>query len=241
MDITELREGRPLEVKFDQRVRPFAPLTPVEKWKRFIEQTAVRALAGVIIGAVVVGYFFGTRKSEPATTFSKQTSNTFSSSTSTTEKISKIKVYVAGAVNSPGVIEIESSARVTDAIAAAGGTSPTADLINCNLAGFLADGASIQVPSKGNSSPGKCGESSATSSIGQTGSSGAGIVAGGKVNLNTASQTEIETLPGIGPTMGAAIIAYRTQHGSFSSINDLRKVKGIGDKRFADLKDQVTI
>lgn len=223
-----------------QRIRPFAPLTPQEKWQIFVARPAVRMVVVLILCVAVGGYIFGTRTraSTPAK-FPISTSSNFESATSTTLKTQRIKVYVSGAVKNPGVIELDSTSRVNDAISATGGVNADADLSKCNLAAFLVDGSSIQIPTKPTSDTPNCGGMTSPSNIaGINGETATGV--GGKINLNTASQTEIETLPGIGPTMGAAIIAYRLEHGSFTSINELRKVKGIGDKRFADLKDLVS-
>ncbi len=226
-----------------EQVRPFAPLTFRERSRFFLNQFIVRIAIGAVIAAVVGGYLFGsvrTKRSGSVTSFATQ--NTVSTTRVTTTTINtNIKVYITGEVNAPGVVDVDAHARVVDVIAQAGGTTANADITHCNLAAFVTDGSSIIIPAR--NSQAVCGGAVA-SGIPLSGAADAkasGTQPSGKINLNTATQSEIETLPGVGPTLGAAILSYRSQHGSFSSIADLRKVKGIGDKRFSDLKDLVTV
>jgi competence protein ComEA len=145
-------------------------------------------------------------------------------------------VHVAGAVTHPGVVELPSGARVIDAIEAAGGGLADADLDRLNLAAKLADGQRVLVA--------HVGELTApdTLSGGTGGDAGSGTASSdGLVNLNSATQAEIEALPGIGPVLAGSIIDERTRRGGFRSINELRDVRGIGEKRFADLRDKVTV
>lgn len=229
-----------------EQLRPLAPLSFNERAHSYISQPIIRiALIGVTL-ALIGGYFFGSRSGSAAPQRSPSSVTTDSTIThpTTTTLNTEIKVYVTGEVASPGVVDLPAKSRVGDAIAKAGNATSSADLTKCNLAAFIADGSAIVVPST--NAPGNCSGQSSTSStdIANTGSSSSGgspEISGQKINLNTAAQSEIETLVGVGPVMASAIIAYRTQHGGFSSINDLRKVKGIGDKRFSDLKDLVTI
>jgi competence protein ComEA len=131
-------------------------------------------------------------------------------------------VHVVGEVKSPGLYELSAGSRVVDAIAAAGGFLPTADQAELNLAQLLTDGQQLVV-AKAGAVPVAPGAS-----------------ASGKVNLNTADATALQTLDGIGPALAQRILDYRKAHGSFSSINDLQNVGGIGDKKFAAIKDSVT-
>lgn len=226
------------------RLRPLVSLTPQEKWRIFISRSEIKLAAFLVISAIVVGYFIGSHRNNEKPAFAKKVETSESYVTTTTAaKSQKIKVYVSGEVNAPGVYELESSARINDALQLAGGITGSADLSKCNLAAFALDGSSINVPAKAVANTNSCGGmvSSTQSSLSESSPSNQQMNATGKVNLNTATQSEIETLPGVGPTLGAAIISYRTQHGSFASINDLKKVKGIGEKRFSDLKDLIAI
>jgi competence protein ComEA len=139
-----------------------------------------------------------------------------------------IIVDVAGAVREPGVYEFAEGERVIDAIERAGGSIPKADLSLLNLAAPLVDGTQILVPKAG--PPGAVVPGGAT-----PGSSG------GLININTASETELETLSGIGEVLAATIVEYRTQNGPFASVEDLMDVSGIGPATLDEIRDQVTI
>ncbi|MET0955710.1 MAG: helix-hairpin-helix domain-containing protein [Cryobacterium sp.] len=148
-------------------------------------------------------------------------------------------VHVLGAVAHPGLFELHQGARVVDVVAAAGGLLPTADEAGLNLARLVSDGEQLYVPAQGEVPPGApvAGQPDA----GAGGAAGTGTPAGTKVNLNTATVTDLDTLPRIGPAMAQRILDYRAAQGRFASIDDLRNVTGIGDKTFAALKDLVTV
>ena len=139
---------------------------------------------------------------------------------------SVVYVHVLGEVIRPGVYQLRDGDRVIDAIAAAGGFTGAAEQQGVNLARFLSDGEQILVPVLGASPP-------------------AGITpaepAGEKVNLNTASVADLETLPRVGPAMAERILAWRDENGRFASVDDLLGVPGIGDKTFEALRDLVTV
>lgn len=137
-----------------------------------------------------------------------------------------IYVHLLGAVTRPGLYELREDARAIDAVAAAGGFTADAERTALNLARFLSDGEQIRVPVIGELPVVPVGES--------------GTI-GGKVNLNTADATTLETLPRVGPAMSARIIDWRDTNGRFASIEDLRSVTGIGEKTFAALKDLITV
>ncbi|MCG0275551.1 MAG: helix-hairpin-helix domain-containing protein [Thermosediminibacteraceae bacterium] len=138
-----------------------------------------------------------------------------------TTKPSKIVVHVAGAVKNPGVYELDEGCRVIDAIEAAGGQLPEADIAGINLAKKLHDEEKLYVP--------KLGESPANSSP------------DGRININSAGLEELDKLPGIGPSLAQRIIDYRNQHGPFKSIEELKNVSGIGEKRFEEIKNLVKV
>lgn len=136
---------------------------------------------------------------------------------------SPVFVHVVGAVVSPGLYELDDSARVIDAVMAAGGFVGTPSECSLNLARPVTDGEQIVVMSAEQG----CSETSGLS--------------GGKVSLNNASETDLDTLPGIGPTLAARIIAWRESSGPFTSVEQLNDVSGIGDKLFAGVKDLLTL
>jgi competence protein ComEA len=148
-----------------------------------------------------------------------------------------IFVHVLGAVALPGLYELSDGARVVDVIAAAGGLAPNADPAGVNLARQLSDGEQLYVPVQGEVSA----EQLAAGGSGG-GSGGASDGAGSaKVNLNSATTADLQSLPRIGEAMAQRIIDYREANGRFRSIEDLRNITGIGDKTFEALKDLVTI
>lgn len=125
-----------------------------------------------------------------------------------------VVVYVSGAVASPGVLTLPATSRVIDAITAAGGATPEADLESINLARILIDGEQIRVGVVGESPP--------------VASAGTGTDAQACVRLATATETELQTLPGIGPALATRIISYRATHPRLSSVDELDDVPGIG-------------
>lgn len=140
----------------------------------------------------------------------------------------QVVVHVAGHVLDPGVVVLRDGARVGDAIVAAGGAAADANLDALNLARVLHDGEQVRVPQLGEELPAAPGASPAPP-------------AAGRVDLNRADAAQLETLPGIGPSRARAIIAYRDDHGPFTTPGDLRAVSGIGESTFQGLADLVTV
>lgn len=142
----------------------------------------------------------------------------------------QLVVAVTGRVHRPGLVTLPDGARVADALAAAGGALPDTDIAWLNLARRVQDGELVVVgvtpPPGAVTGPVPAG--------GQPGESG-------KVDLNAASQQQLETLPGVGPVLAQRIIDHRERVGGFTSVNDLRKVSGIGDARFDQLRELVTV
>jgi len=154
----------------------------------------------------------------------------------------ELVVYVCGAVRRPGVVRLPDGARVADALELAGGPTADAELSAVNLAAKVGDGQQIVVPEKVTGGVTGAGESAAAAG-GVAGASAISGAAGGGalVNINTASLSELEELSGIGPSTAQKIIDYRTANGGFTSIEQLMEVPGIGDAKFAAVKDSVTI
>lgn len=151
------------------------------------------------------------------------------SSASSSPSPAGLIVDVSGWVLHPGVYEFTAGQRVIDAVRRAGGARRGADLGAINLAAPLVDGSQIVVPRAG----------------GGPGPGGSGVVTGpggvALININSASQQQLETLSGVGPVLAAAIVAYRTQHGPFHSVDDLLDVSGIGPATLQALRPQVTV
>ena len=151
-------------------------------------------------------------------------------------------VHVVGQVRRPGVVRLTPGARVLDAVQAAGGATPSADLNRLNLARPVADGEQIVVPKPGESIPvgGAPGAGGAGVGSAGQGSTAAGS-AGGLVDLNTADASALDSLPGVGPVLAQRILDWRTQHGRFSSVDELGEVSGIGDKLLAQIGPKVRV
>jgi competence protein ComEA len=140
----------------------------------------------------------------------------------------EIVVHVTGEVKNRGVIFIKEGARAVDAINAAGGALDTADLDRINLARVLGDGEKLHVPAVGEIMDNNEGL-------------GYNVEVNSKININTASAAQLDTLQGIGPVLAQRIVDFREREGRFERIEDIMKVSGIGPKVFENLKDSITV
>jgi competence protein ComEA len=215
-------------------------------------RVGVAVLACVAVAAGVAWFRAGIAPSAAAprppaeTTGSSGGTATSTPSTSrvaTSTTSGAIVVDVVGAVRAPGVVSLPASARVVDAIRAAGGASPGADLARLNLAAKLADGTRIAVPLVGQEPLAVDPTAVSGAADPGTGDPAAGADGGvaAIVNVNTATALELEDLPGIGPTLAAAIVQERERNGPFRTVDDLNRVPGIGDGRLSQLRDLVTV
>lgn len=149
-----------------------------------------------------------------------------------------ITVRVSGGVKQPGQYRLDSGASVAHALQKAGGVKPDADLSGIDLTARLEDGATINVPSRTapGDAQGLAGEPTSTPAKGPGATPARALL-----NLNTATLEELDTLPGIGPVLAQRIIEYRTLHGGFASLDELKDVRGIGDALYNDLKEMLTL
>lgn len=157
-----------------------------------------------------------------------------------------IAIHITGEVKKPGIIYLKKGARIVDAIKEAGGATKNANLDRVNLAYILSDGQKIYIPNKNEKDEGKeyiIANSGENILLEEGNSNTRESLKGvdGKVNINDAKQTELETLPGIGPSLAQRIIEYRENNGKFQKIEDLQNVKGIGDSKYSNIKDNVCI
>lgn len=154
----------------------------------------------------------------------------------------KIVIYITGAVKNEGIYDMKKNSRIADSIEKAGGLTEEANIENINLAYILEDGMKIHIPKKNEnineiedhtnaylSKENTISESSKNTNNDE------------KININKATQTELETLPGIGPSTAIRIVEYRKEHGKFNSIEDIKKISGIGDRKFSQIKDLIKI
>ena len=174
----------------------------------------------------------------------------------TTKKATdKIIVHVSGAVNKEGIVELEENSRISDAINKAEGLKENADTKNINLAFKLEDGMKIYIPTVEETIE-KNEQNQNGNMIDQTSkyvTSSSGVVQeeqtnekseqnkNEKININTATQTELETLPGIGPSTSLKIVNYREENGKFKSIEEIKEVSGIGDAKYENIKELICV
>jgi len=223
--------------------RPAPPRSPVERAREWVVWFGPGRLVATAVAviAVVLGGTWLLRGSPPrpedqlpfATHPATTTATTIDVAVAapSTTVATQVVVYVAGAVSRPGVYTLVVAARVTDAITAAGGPAPEADLDIVNLAEALHDGERIYVPAVGETIPPAIASASAPRDT----------LPHGPVNINSATADQLDVLPGVGPATAASIIAYREQHGPFSSVEQLADVRGIGPAKLDALRGLVTV
>lgn len=194
-------------------------------------------LAIFVIG--VVGYYIMQKTSFSSEEYNIQLENFVNT---TAEQIiekdekKKIIVHVAGQVRDEGIIEIEEGDRVADAIEEAGGLLDDADLSNINLAYILSDGQKIYIPSIYDEQEREEGNSLNSGIVGNNQTTN-----NSKININTATQSQLQSITGIGPSTAKNIIKYRQENGQFSSIEEIMEVSGIGEAKFASIEDEITV
>jgi competence protein ComEA len=190
------------------------------------ELIALVAVVGVTVAGA--GFWYVRSLPAPVQVRSGPSGALVAAPTASASPATVILVDVAGWVRRPGVYEFAEGARVIDAIDAAGGARPGAVLSSLNLAAPLVDGTQVLVPKESQSAP--------TTETG-TGTSGTT----GLVNVNSATNAELETLPGIGEVIAQAIVDHRTENGPFTSVEQLVDVSGIGDATLEDIRELVTV
>ena len=200
--------------------QPDLPASPPWRWAVSPRVAVTAALVAMLVAAVVV---WGPREQAPR---AAEASSTPSASVAVADRAPvalTVSVHVAGAVMDPGMYQLVAGSRVVDAVEAAGGVGPDADLDAVNLARELVDGEQVRVPAMGE-----------TGELGQSGSDG-------RVNINVADAVALEALPGIGPVLAGRMVAYRDAHGPFGSVEDLDAVTGVGPAVLAGLVDAATV
>jgi competence protein ComEA len=150
-------------------------------------------------------------------------------------------VAAAGAVVHPGVYRLGTGARVTDVVAAAGGLDPAADLDRINLAAPVHDGERVYVPRRDQAEVPPVAAGGAGGGGGTTGGGATTSTVPALVDLNAADVELLDTLPGVGPSTAAAIVAFRSTNGRFRSVDDLGEVRGIGPAKLEQLRPLVTV
>lgn len=201
----------------------------------------------VVLGIIILGGYYlfdlnsGYNEEEIQKNMLIVSGNTDEESDKKSEDLDVIVVHITGAVKTPGVVKINEGSRIEDVIEAAGGLTEDADISNVNLAYIVEDGIKIRIPSLNDEADN--GQNYITED------SGEGIVISDEatsnssalININTASQTELETLNGIGPSIASRIITYREENGKFKTIEDIKNVTGIGESKYENIKDFITV
>lgn len=194
----------------------------------------------IIIMCIVIGYYIISKTEKYDYSDIEKISNIIEEDQEVDDNIieNKIVIHITGEVEEEGVIELEKGARISDAIEEAGGTTEKADLSNVNLAYSLSDGQKVKIPN--------INEKDEEIIVVEEKAGDNIIIEGNKskeekININKAAQTEIETLPGIGPSTALKIINYRNEHGKFKNIRDIKNVSGIGDSKFENIKEYICV
>ena len=210
------------------------------------QKNAVIIIGTIVILGIII-YIFNNNKvdnsndSEEILISKNITNNTVDMNGTNTDNKDKIVIHITGAVKMPGIVKLEEGSRIEDAINKAGGLTEDADITKVNLAYVLEDGIKIKIPSS--SDIGDLQEENVLST-----ESGEGIVEDlenssqdSSININKATEQELKNLPGIGASLASKIIDYREQNGKFSTVEDIKKVNGIGNNKFENIKEYICV
>lgn len=184
---------------------------------------------------ICISIYFFTKDDQVETVFQ----NEFYISPNSTENqntTAEIIVHIDGEVVKPGIVSLPTEARITDAISAAGGLTELADTSKINLAYSLQDGQKVYIPSINDTQVETYIQNDAGDNVIVQDSSSSSLI-----NINSASQSELDSLPGIGPSTASKIIDYRNKNGDFKNIEDLMNVSGIGEAKFNNIRDYICI
>lgn len=210
--------------------------------KKLNKNQKIVILVIVIIIIISISYYSYTKENIEYEELSVINQTNTVNSEETEKEINKIKVHISGAVEKEGVIELESNSRIADLIEKAGGIKQNAYMKEVNLASKLEDGEKVYIPTKEEYEKDKKQETATNMVI----SKKQELVTGNKqssnkININTATQEQLDNLPGVGASTAQKIINYRKENGKFKKKEDLKNVSGIGDSKYNQLKDLIEI
>lgn len=154
-----------------------------------------------------------------------------------TKQEENMKIHITGEIKNPGIIELKIGSRIADAIEKAGGVTSLANLENVNLAYELEDGQKLYIPNINETKNEYVLDGIDSNIVETTNFSNANKI----ININKASEIELQEIPGVGPSMAKKIITYREENGKFKNIEDIKNVSGIGEKKFENIKEYITI
>ena len=205
-----------------------------------LKQKRIIVIVGIIVLVLIIIYFYNSRLEPPQLEddILVEENQTNSNLGNKTDEKDLIIIHITGAVKMPGIVKLEEGARIEDAINKAGGLTEDADISKVNLAYVLEDGVKIIIPS--DSDIGDLGENIISNGSGENiledfeNSSDNNIL-----NINKATEQELEDLPGIGPSLASKIIEYRNKNGKFSSVEDIKNVNGIGESKYENIKEKL--
>ena len=197
------------------------------------KQKIIIGIILAIIATILINYVYSRK-----TNFEKEEISTYEENENEelkeeAEEEKEIVIHIAGAVKTEGIIFLKEGARLNEAIEKAGGTLEEADMTQVNLACQLEDGMKVYIPKKGEVME-ENQTDTATSEKENNNTSK-------KININKATQSELETLPGIGPSTASKIITYREENGKFKTIENIKDVSGIGEAKYNSIKDFITV
>ena len=208
----------------------------------------------IIIMVLIIGYFIYQRKNEFTISEEKVSTENIIKEPEE-EKSKKIVVHISGAVEQEGIVELEENSRIADAIEKVGGLKENAETKGINLAYKVEDGMKIYIPTKEEFQNKESQEMNKENQYvyegikenglqeksSQRNSELKGTIGNKKVNINKASQEELDSLPGIGPSTASKILEYRRENGNFKNIEDIKGVSGIGESKFEKIKEMITV
>lgn len=197
-------------------------------------------IGAIIIALTIIGYYVYGRQTNEEQLLTSEEAIDKAQDQQLNEQ-TEIIVHITGAVKKEGIVTLKENSRIADAVEAAGGLKEDADMSKINLAYVLEDGMKIKIPSVNDKNEETkqdvTNEEEIVDIIPESNIKSEKEM----VNINKASQTELETLPGIGPSIALKIINYRNENGKFSNIEDLKKVSGIGENKYENIKALISV
>lgn len=197
-------------------------------------------IGAIIIALTIIGYYVYGRQTNEEQLLTSEEAIDKAQDQQLNEQ-TEIIVHITGAVKKEGIVTLKENSRIADAVEAAGGLKEDADMSKINLAYVLEDGMKIKIPSVNDKNEEIKQDATNEEEIVDIIPESNTKSEKGIVNINKASQTELETLPGIGPSIALKIINYRNENGKFSNIEDLKKVSGIGENKYENIKALISV
>ena len=206
----------------------------------FLKQRKIIIIIAILVIILLGWKYYDSKNYEEVNSQEILATNTKKENINSNEEEDMMAVHITGEVKKSGVVKIKEGSRIEDIIEAAGGLTENADITNVNLAFVVEDGMKIRIPSVNEE---KTDEDYITED------SGKGVImtdentstSSSVININTASESELEQLPGIGPSISSRIVEYRNKNGKFKSIEDIKNVTGVGDSKFDKIKSLIRV